>query len=140
MLIEQIKLDRMTAMKEGDALKKNLLSTLVGEASKEDKVPTDEKVIATIRKFIKGAEETLKILHDKGISALSAGSSNQAQEIVILEAYLPKQLTETQIRDMIESMIKIGTKDLKTIMSVFKGTCSGQYDGGLVSKIAKEML
>jgi uncharacterized protein YqeY len=143
-IIEWIKADRMQAMKNKDELKKNLLSTLVGEASKEDKIPSDEKVIATIKKFIKGAEETLKALKGMDLNVLAAAGSKPMQEMIILESYLPKQLTEEEIRCFIIDVIgdcsdKPVKVNLGMIMKIFKEDYEGQYDGALVSKIAKEL-
>ena len=48
MLIDQIKADRLAAMKARDELKKNLLGTLFAAATKDGKAPDDATVLRTI--------------------------------------------------------------------------------------------
>ena len=137
MLIEQIKQDRIQAMKDKDTIKKDILSTLIGESSKEEKIPTDEKVIATIKKFIKNAHELqVHIANNHGNQ-----SYIKAQfEINILTDYLPNQLDEQEIRDIITVRKDNGDSNLGVIMKFFKTHYDGQYDGSLVNKLAKDLL
>lgn len=135
MLIEQLKTERIEAMKAKDTIKKDLLGTLIAEASKEDKVPSDEKVIATIKKFIKNTTELMvscKGYQDKFDSMMKAND-----ELKILESYLPAQLDEDTIRKIfsLNTFANVGKA-----MGYFKANYSGQYDGALVSKIAKELI
>lgn len=146
-LFEQITADRIQAMRDKEDQKKTLLATLKGELDKNLKVldgkkldPTDEEVIALIKKFIKNAEETLKLAEAGKTPILPI-----ANEIEILSAYLPKQLTEAEIRQAVLDIKaqfcgEERTATMKDVMQVFKNDFAGQYDGGLVSKIAKEML
>lgn len=135
MLFELIKKDRIQAMKDKDTLKRDLLGTLIGEASKQVKDPTDESVTSTIKKFIKNDEDTIKLISDnEAISILN-------KEITILESYLPKQLTEKEIIEEISVLIFGHQKfALKDVMTHFKDNFSGKYDGSVVSRVAKELI
>lgn len=150
MLIEKMKVDRMKAMKEKNKVdnskfnlpevKMNLLSTLIGDACKVDKNPRDEKVIATIKSFLKNADELQDVLKNT-----SNDTTQVDVEIEILNGYLPTQLTEGEIRAIIvayiaESVDNCTTYNLGSTMSYFKSYYVGQYDGAMVSKIVKEML
>lgn len=142
MLIEQLKKERIEAMKAKDEIKKNLLGCVISEASKESKEPTDEKIQATIKKFIKNAEQVL--IESARYGALTKVGHTQ-NEIKILESYLPKQLTEREIIAIItalqaDAVATEDTLEMKHIMGYFKSHYAGQYDGALVSKIVKEML
>ena len=68
--------------------------------------------------------------------------SNEIAEMKIMEEYLPKQLSEQDIRDII--MGRMVQSDIPCnmgiVMKYFKDNYSGQYDGKMVSTIAKEML
>ena len=58
-----------------------------------------------------------------------------ARQKSILEAYLPKQLTEEEIRKIISSL---EDKSIPSVMKHFKANYQGMVDNSLVSKIAKE--
>lgn len=146
MLIEQMKKDRIGAMKDIDPIRKNLLSTLIGDASKQDKNPSDEKVIATIKSFLKNIQKSIDECNEKGIKIPEEMDFQYHIETLILEGYLPKQLTETEIRKIITCDIihvtRLAENPLKLgdVMSHFSKNYKGLYDGSLVSTIAKEML
>jgi uncharacterized protein YqeY len=143
MLFEQLKKDRIAHFKKrnDDPVSKvayNVLGVLISDSSKDVKEPDDTKVIGVIKKFIENAKFTLDKAEDQ-LSKYTAG-----KEIEVLEAYLPKQLTEPEIRaiivDLKENSETESNKLLGFTMAHFKQLYSGQYDGGLVSRIAKELL
>jgi uncharacterized protein YqeY len=138
-LIEQIRADRMVAFKAKENIKKNILGCLISESCKENKEPEDVKVLAVIKKFIENAKEIQDAADEKAYEFFQA-----TQEIDILETYRPKQLTAEEIRNI----IKIQNDNLKeacgeeismpSIMKYFKTNYDNQYDGKLLSQIAKE--
>ncbi len=138
MLINKLKSDRLKFFKERNesAFAKagyNVLGVLIGDATKESKEPTDEKVIALIKKFI----ENCKICKESAKDEISKYMSEK--EIKVLTEYLPKQLTEDEIRNIINVVfIDSDSKDIGSIMKYFKTNFSGQYDGKLVSEILKK--
>jgi uncharacterized protein YqeY len=111
---------------------------LIGDCSKVVKEPSDAECIAMIKKFIKNAETTLELLQGKGIK-----NPKLEDEIEILQEYLPSQLSESHIKTLIANIVA-GTHSeeltLKDVMAFFKKNYEGQYDGGTVSKIAKEVF
>lgn len=98
MLIDQLKADRLQAMKARDDVAKNLLGTLVAAAAKDAKSPDDETVIRTIRAFLKNVEETIGHLAGRD-------SSVQEREKAILESYLPALLDEGATQAAIEAIV-----------------------------------
>lgn len=135
MLMERIKKERIQAMKDGETLKKNLLSTLIGDACKEVKEPDDASVMATIRKFIKGCDEISTVVE--------CGSPDyqkcEAEKEILLD-YLPNQMTEKEIILSIGVAKSVGCSDMGSIMKFFTLNLTGKYDGKLVSKLVKESL
>ena len=93
-----------------------------------------KKGTSLIKKFIENA----KICKDNSKDDLTRFTSEK--EIEILSEYLPKQLTEDEIRNIIVTFIDAGSRNLGDIMKHFKNNFSGQYDGGLVSSIAKQVM
>ena len=65
-------------------------------------------------------------------------------EITILEEFLPTQLTNDEIDNIIKQEIENNSyssmKDMGKLMGYFKNNYSGQCDMGYVSKKIKEML
>jgi len=115
-LLEQIKEDYKQAMKNHEEVKKSALNYLLAQI-KNKKIelradPTDDDVIAVIKKEIKSLNETLLFLE----------KANKSDEIVIetqkrevLESYLPAMLSREQTEALVnETIAKLGISDLKT--------------------------
>ena len=119
--------DLKTAMKEKNAVKLSVLRVLKSEIQRTEqgangKVDlTDGDIIKIVKKLSEGIKETTK---------------NQ-DELEVLEAYLPKQLTVDEMRKII-SLLSI--KDMGQIMKHFKANHDGLYDGKVLSNIVKEVL
>ena len=120
--------DRIANFK--DINKRNTLGTLIGELDRKDKEPDDIIVIATIKKMIEGCKEV--------------GTREKMDEIEIIRVYLPKELTEDELVNLIkEDIVKnnyLSVKDMGKIMKVFNHKLCGQYDGKLASNIVKSLL
>jgi uncharacterized protein YqeY len=126
MLQEKINQDINEAMKARDTNKLTVLRTLKGELQREGKELQDSQVISIVKKAIEGIRLT----------------TNSQDEINILECYLPQQLTAEQIEATIRELIGNANRfmNLGQIMGYFKQNFSGQYDGQLVSQLAKGVL
>lgn len=136
MLIDTIKADMITAKKAGQKSKDSLLNTLYAEAvaigkNAGNRPTTDIEVVKVIKKFINGLEETLKVLP-------LTKQDPFLEEIDILSAYLPRQLTREQLEDIISVKHTEG-KNLGEIMKYLKETHDGLYDGKVASEIAKKL-
>jgi uncharacterized protein YqeY len=144
MLIEKIRQDMLAARKSTDTVRKSLLVTLFAESARVGKNKrngdtTDDECIAVIKKFSANAEETRRLLAERGEDA-----AVQAQEIAILEGYLPSQLDRQHLDALIHSIIhemKLeGPKGMGTIMAELKKGYAGRYDGKMASELAKAAL
>lgn len=126
-LINSISDDLKSAMKEKNTLKLGILRVLKAEIQRLEQGPNgkvelnDGDVIKIVKKLVEGIKET---------------SQNQ-DEISILETYLPKQFSEIEIRQIISSL---SVKDMSAIMKHFKTNFDGQYDGKILSTIVKESI
>lgn len=119
----------------------DIQTLLVGEletASKRDNKPiTDEMVIQVARKLLKSNEETLKLLN--GTDSIRIASLKQQN--IALNSLLPQLMSEEKIRS--ELQFYHATEPFKNIGEVMKymnQMYPGQFDKGLASKIAKEIL
>ena len=66
------------------------------------------------------------------------------EEMVVLMGYLPQQLSEGEIRQLVqEAVLKIGaqgSKDLGKVMGAISPKTKGRADGKLVNQVVREML
>ncbi len=145
-LLEQITEDYKQAMKNHEEVKKLALNYLLAQI-KNKKIelrtdPTDDDVIAVIKKEIKSLNETLLFLE----------KANKADEIVIetqkkeiLESYLPAMLSREQTETLIdETVAKLWITDLKTqrwlLMKDLMATHKSELDGAVVNEIINSRL
>lgn len=141
MLFKQIKTDRLVSFKKrnigfAEKVSYELLGTLIAESSKKDKEPSDKIVIDTIKKFIDNATFVIKAKPN------SKESFRSEKEIEILSHYLPKQLTEEEIRFIFLTIKNENSNNINIgmFMKTIKEFHEGCYDGKLASEIAKEFI
>jgi uncharacterized protein YqeY len=144
MLIEKLKSDMITARKGSNPVVKSLMVTLYSEASmvgknKRNGDPTDDEVISTVRKFIANAEDTCRLLTERGQSC-----ADQQVELQVLQGYVPQQMDRSALESVVHSIIhemKLeGPKAMGQVMSELKKNYTGRYDGKLASEVVKSIL
>ena len=141
-LITQIKAEQVTARKNRNGPMASLLTTLIGEAEMVGKNAgrevLDAEVVATIKKFIKNIDETIKAL-----GADDARAQAAMDERVVLEHFLPSQMSEQQLTEAVTAIkaeLNAGQKDMGKVMSLLKTRHEGQYDGKMASTVVKAVL
>jgi uncharacterized protein len=101
----------------------------------------DEEVQAVISSLIRRSMESIKEFKAGGREDLAV---KEEQEIAILYAYLPKQLSaedvEKVIRETISQLSAEGPKDLGRVMKAAMERLSGKAQGKEVSELAKRLL
>jgi uncharacterized protein YqeY len=139
MLIETIRADRIAAMKARNEVAKNLLGTLVGAATKDSKTPDDELTVRTIRAFLKSLTETVGLLQERG-----QDTSGQKAEIAILEAYLPRQLSmselEASINEIVAGLPERSPKAMGQVMAALKSRHGSSFDARAANGLVKAAL
>jgi len=141
MLMQTLQADQLKARKAKDTVAIGLLTALVGEAAMVGKnagnrTSTDEEVLATVRKFLKNAEET----HARLIAA-NKDAAAITEEIKILKSYMPQQMTDDQLRAAISAIKDTNANaNMGLVMKVLKEQHAGLYDGKRANEIAKEVL
>ena len=154
-LLDELKADQLAARKSNDRLKADLLTTLIGEASQITTEEfkrgvtevTDEKVAATVAKFLKNTKLTLENLASERARLTEAGSDASKvdqrieaaeTELAILSSYGPKQMTESELRKVIDDFrAQNPDANVGTIMAHLKTNFGGQYDGKAASALAR---
>lgn len=140
MLIDDIKKASVEAMKVRDSIAKGIYSIIVNkymllniEKKEKGEQATDNDMISIISK-------TLKELADEKESYLKVNNQEKVNAIAhqeeLISKYLPKMLSEDEIRKEIDSL---EDKSIPSIMKHFKANFQGKVDMSLVNKIAKSI-
>ena len=144
-LLEKIINEMYLSMKSGDKIKANALRTLVSKLKDQQiklrKDISDEEALKVIKTLVKQRKESAQIFLNAGREELA---EKENLEISILEKYLPKMISDDEIRALVEGVVKeIGAKDLSDIgkvMPLVMKRGKGKVDGKLANDILKELL
>lgn len=145
MLSEKINNDLKEAMKNKDSFKLGVIRMIKGAMQLEKPNPreelTDNDVIKVISKQIKMRKESIKEFEKAGRNDLV---EQNEKEIEILNAYMPKQLSEEELNTIIDKVFDevkpTSMKDMGIIMKTVTPLVQGKADMSEVSKIIKEKL
>ena len=144
-LLTQLRKDNMQAMKEKDNLKKGVLSLVISAialAEKESKeVLSKEDELTYVQRELKQTRETLAETPEDRTDLLE----ETKKKIEILESYLPRQLSEEEIKQAIEAIIQehnlpLEKKSQGIIMKEMMAKYKGQTDGKTVNKVLGTIL
>ena len=102
---------------------------------------SNEEEMKVLQKLIKQRRESAKIFREQNRIDLAEPEEAQAK---IIEGFLPEQLDEEIIRELVEEIILStgaeGIKDMGKVMSQASSKMAGQADGKIISIIVKEIL
>jgi uncharacterized protein YqeY len=106
----------------------------------QDKL-SDAEALSVIRRLVKQRKDSIDQFEKGGRPELAA---SEKAEMVILEEFLPAQMSEDKIREIVlKKKEEMGAID-KSKMGIFMGAVmketAGQADGSLVKKIVEEVL
>lgn len=112
------------------------------EARGQGKQPlSDEDILGLLQKMIKQRQESVE-LYDKGGRAELA--AQEREEIAVISAYLPKQMSDDEVKAAIAAAIKdtgaAGMKDMGKVIGALKAKYAGQMDFGKASGLVKAAL
>ena len=148
-LKKQIEEKLNKALKEKD---KNIYPTLrlivssikdaeIANRTKENKELLDSDITAILKKMIKQRNESCEVYKKAGRTELL---DNESKEIVVINTFLPKQLSDEETKNICEEVVKsVGAasmKDMGKVMSALKSKYSDTLDFSKVSPIIKELL
>lgn len=144
MLKDQIISDMTAAMKarapELDTLRMLKADIMKYEVSGKDMVAHDDVVIDILKRSIKQRKEAAEgFKHGGNMEA----AEKELSEIAVFEKYLPAQLSEEEVKKVVQEVIaqlSAGPGDFGKVMGAAMGKLKGQVDGDLVNKVVKELL
>ncbi len=145
MLIDEFKSQLQKAMKAGDTNRRDTLRFLLSAinnsaiakygAEAEAKF-TEADVLDTIKKQVKTHKESIEAFEKGGRADLV---EKEKSELTILEAYLPKQMSDEELKKLLEPIVSAGG-DFGPMMGKAMAAVKGQADGRRVSVLLKQML
>ena len=133
------------SMKKGDKEKTTTLRMAISEIKKEeiDKQTdlNEENTISIIQKMIKQRKDSSNQFRSANRDELAA---KEEMEIKILTEFLPEQISEEEITEIVrEAIIREGAsspQDMGKIMRSLKSNLQGKADMAVVSKVVKKSL
>jgi uncharacterized protein YqeY len=132
------------AMRSGNQTSKDVIRLVLTnlKLTEVDRGTLDESgVIALLQKEIKMRQESIQEA-EKG--AREDIIAKNEREIEYLKTFLPKQLSDTEVRQIVKEVIAetgaSSMKDMGTVMKAVSPRIQGQASNSLVSQIVKEML
>ena len=111
------------------------------EARSTGKEMGDAEVLGLLQKMIKQRQESVELYKKGGRDDLM---KQEEEEIAVISAYLPKQMSEAEVAAAIDAAIKetgaAGMKDMGKVIGVLRGKYAGQMDFGKASGAVKAKL
>jgi hypothetical protein len=137
--------DMKAAMKSGNRIMLDVVRMILAEAQKEEiasgKEATKDDVIRIMKKGIKSREDAVKLYQQGNREELAR---KEAEEIKILQSYLPKQLDEAEVEKIVTDIIGelgiVSKKDIGRLMKEVMGRYGSRLDGKTVQAAAQKKL
>ena len=144
-LKEKLQEDLKSSMKNKDTVRKSVVTLIrasIKQYEVDNRVELDEDgIIDVIAKQLKQRRDALVEFEKAGREDLIKETEG---EIEVLKEYLPQQLSEEELEEIVKSTIsEVGAtsmKDMGKIMSVIQPKVKGRADGKLINKLVKQNL
>lgn len=144
-LLEELKRERISALKNGDAPYKDVLSLILAAIKQVEvdtrKELTEADVIQILTKMVKQRQESINLYMQGGRYDLA---EIETFEKKIIETFLPEQISEEEAAVLIaEAIREIGPtspKDIGKVIGLLRTKLEGRYDMGKASAMVKASL
>lgn len=147
MLFDQINTDIKEAMKARDKvrlatlrnIKKYFLEAKTAPGAGDDLA--DDAALRILQKLAKQGRESAATFSQQGRQDLA---DDEMAQVAVIEAYLPKPLSETEIEAAVAAIIaEVGAtsmKDMGRVMGLASRQMAGRAEGGAISAVVKRLL
>ncbi len=145
MIKEQLNNELKEAMRSKDAVRRDtirlLLTTIKNAEIEKGGELTQGEADALLQKQAKQRRESIAAFEAGGRADLVA---TEQAELAIIESYLPKQMEEAEIRELVRAEIArqsaTSAKEMGKVMGPLMGQLRGKADGTVVQRIVREEL
>lgn len=144
-LKEKLLEDMKTAMKDKDQIRKDtviMVRSAILQVEKDNRLTLDQEgILEVIAKEVKKRKDTLPEYEKSNRQDLI---DKLKKEIEILLAYLPEQLSEQQLEEIVKQTITetgaSSIRDMGKLMQAVLAKVKGRADGKMVNQIARKYL
>ena len=141
----QISEDMKNAMRAKDSVRLGairLLQAAIKQREVDERIElNDSDVIAAIEKMLKQRRDSIAAFESANRQDLA---DIEKFEVTVLQTYLPQQLTEDEIKVILETVVTetgaAGIKDMSKVMAAIKPLVAGKVDMGKISGLIKTRL
>lgn len=141
----QISEDMKNAMRAKDSARLGtirLLQAAIKQREVDERIELDDSaVIAVIEKMLKQRRDSIAAYESANRHDLA---DIEKFEVSVLQTYLPQQLTEDEIKQILETVVTetgaSGIKDMSKVMAAIKPLVAGRADMGKISGLIKTRL
>ena len=145
MLKEKLLEDLKNSMKEKNVIRKNVIQMVraaILQIEKDtQKELNDDAILEILAKEIKKRKDSLEDIEKSGREDLIKQVND---EMAIIKAYLPKELSLEELEKIIEEVIAetgaTSMKDMGKVMQAAKAKTAGRADNKVINEIVKEKL
>ncbi len=147
MLLDQIRTDLTAATKAKDSVRQRTLRSAIAAiqeaqvAGKEATELDDAGVQKVLKTQVKRRQDSIDAYVDAGRADRAA---EEQAEIDVLQAYLPADLTDEQLQEIVDAAFAEGSfstmKDMGAAMKAINAVVAGRADGRRVSDLVKSRL
>lgn len=145
MLMSSLRNDLNAALKSGDSPTVSTLRLLISALSYEKIAKqhelSDDEIIAVFKKEAKKRLESIELYRSGQRADLA---EKEEKELALIRTYLPRDLSEDQIRQRVIFLVNNLSDEDKAnfgrVMQTIMAELKGKADGGVISKVVKEVL
>lgn len=144
-LKDKLASDIKQAMKNKDIIAKNIITLVRADVKRlevDNRIELDDSEVEKV--IVKQVKQLRKALDEFTIANRADLIEQTQNEIAFLENYLPKQLTEEEIHDIVQGAIKTANatsmRDMGKVMGLVSEKTKDRADGKAVSQMVKKYL
>ncbi len=144
-LLERIEADLKDALKRSDRLKLSVLrmikASIKNKEIEKGSPLSDEEIISVLTSLSKQRRESIEEFRRAGREELV---EKETAELSVLQSYMPEQLSEEELNDMIKSAIQesgaTSVRDIGKVMKIVMPRVKGRADGKVVNQKVRAIL
>lgn len=141
---EQLRAEKMKALKEKDTVKNGVITMLLSGMTYMKKEVgrelTDDECLQVIQKELKQVRESLEMAKGREDTV-----KELSQQIAILERYLPAQMSAEEVAEKVKNIIaelgvEMVSKNKGVIMKNVMAQLKGKADGKMIGQVVDDLL
>ncbi len=146
MLLDSLQSDVSLSLKKGDRVRVETLRFLIAAirnyaiatyGNKADTSLSEADIARVIASQVKTHKESIEAFNKAGRSDLV---EKEKAQLVILESFLPKQIADDELKNILAPVVATGETNFGLLMKNAMAAVKGKADGGRVATVLKNMI